>query len=86
MSEQPQVVVQVTPKSLGLAIVLTIVFGPLGMLYATVTGGIVMLLVNLVVGIVTLGFGLLVTWPIGVIWAAIATNSHNKQLLQRGAS
>ena len=43
---QPMVVVQ-QPKSLGLAIALTIFFGPLGLLYATVKGGLIMIMVAL---------------------------------------
>lgn len=77
---QPQQIVVKTQKSMGVAILLSIFFGPLGMLYSTVTGGIVMLLVNIVVGIFTLGIGLFFTWPIGVIWAAVAVNSHNSKL------
>ena len=80
-AEQNVQKVMVAGKSMAVAIILAIVFGPLGMLYSTVSGGVIMLIVNIVVGIFTLGFGLLLTWPIGVIWAAIATNSHNKKML-----
>lgn len=66
-------------KSIGLAIVLAIFFGPLGQLYATVSGGLIMMLISVVVAIFTLGFGLFVTWPICVIWAAIAANNANKK-------
>jgi hypothetical protein len=75
-------VVMVAPtKSVGVALLLAIFFGPLGLFYATVTGGVVMLIVSFLVGLVTLGFGLLVTWPICVVWSAIAANSHNAALL-----
>ena len=40
----PQMVMMQQPKSLGLAIALTIFFGPLGLLYATVKGGVIMIL------------------------------------------
>ncbi len=66
-------------KSVGLAFLLAFLFGPLGMLYSTVTGALVMLLVDLVILIPTVGFGLLVTWPICVIWAVVAANSQNEQ-------
>jgi hypothetical protein len=81
-SQQKQVTVVVNQKSMGLAILLSLLFGPLGMLYSTITGAIVMLLVNILVAIFTVGFGLLFTWPICVVWAAIATNNHNKKLSQ----
>lgn len=73
--------VVVSAKSPGTAILLTILFGPLGMLYSTIPGAIVMFVLSLVVGIPTLGLGLLVIWPICVIWAAIAASSYNKRIL-----
>lgn len=42
-------------------------------------GGIVMLIISFIVAIVTLGFGLLITGPICMVWAAIATNNANEQ-------
>ena len=68
-------------KSMAVAILLALFFGPLGMLYSTVMGGVIMIVISLLAGIFTLGFGLLITWPICVIWAAVATNSHNKKML-----
>lgn len=67
-------------KSVPLAAVLAFFFGPLGMLYATVLGALIMFLVNIAVAIITLGFGLLLTWPICVLWAAIAASNHNQRL------
>lgn len=88
MSQQPsqqqnvnvQVVVPtvvVNRKSVGLAILLTFLFGPLGMLYSTVIGAILMFFVSIVVAVVTLGLGLLVTWPICIIWAGMAAARKN---------
>jgi hypothetical protein len=81
-NEQQQTVVTTATKSMGVAIILTVLFGPLGMLYSTILGGIIMGIVSLVVGILTVGLGLVVTWPICIIWAAVATSSFNKKLLQ----
>lgn len=74
------VVVMTTTKSVGVAIILTVLFGPLGMFYSTVWGGIIMSILTLIVGIVTVGLGLIVIWPIVVIWGAVAANSYNKKL------
>jgi hypothetical protein len=68
------------PKSVGTAIVLSFFFGPLGMLYSTVAGGLIMLVVTPIIVIPTLGLGLLLTWPICIIWAAVAASSHNNKL------
>ena len=79
-SNQKQTIIVKAEKSMGITILLTFLFGPLGMLYSTVTGAIVMIIVNVVVAIITLGFGLLITWPVCIIWAAVATNKYNKSL------
>ena len=75
--------VVISTKSPGIAILLTILFGPIGMFYSTIPGAILMCLVSLVVGVLTLGLGLLLTWPICVLWAALAANAYNKKVLAR---
>jgi hypothetical protein len=66
-------------KSMGVALLLAAAFGPLGLLYASVTGGIIMLVVDLIVAVVTLGFGLIFMWPIPIIWAAVAINRERER-------
>lgn len=83
MSEQtaPRPLIAVPTKSVGIAIVLTFFFGPLGMLYSTIAGALTMFVLNVLAIFLTAGLGLLVTWPIGIVWAAVAASSHNKRLL-----
>jgi hypothetical protein len=81
-NQPPQRIVVVQAKSTGLAIVLAVLFGPIGLLYSTVMGAAVMFIVNIIVAVVTVGFGLLLTWPICGIWAFVAVNAHNKKLLE----
>ena len=76
------VVITYSPKSVGIALLLTFIFGPIGMFYATIWGGFIMLLINLVVGIPTLGLGLIFTWPIQLIWVTLAVRSYNKKLMK----
>lgn len=65
-------VVLAPPKSAGIALLLTFFFGPLGMLYSTVSGALIMLAVSLIgsvmVAVVTFGLGLFLWWP--AIWLA----------------
>ncbi len=61
-------------KSVVLSLVLTFFFGPFGMLYSTVIGGIIMLVLYVAIGIPTLGWGLAVLHPIAMIWGAIAAS------------
>lgn len=82
-SNAAQYVVVTPTKSVGIAIILTVLFGPLGMFYSTIWGAIIMTVLSFFVGILTAGIGLLVTWPISIIWGAAAVSSYNKKLLAR---
>ena len=68
-------------KSMGIALLLTFFFGPLGLLYASVGGGVILLLLTIVIGLVTLGIGFFVGWIASMIWAAVAVNSHNAKIM-----
>ncbi len=77
-----QIIVTRPTKSVGIGLLLTFLFGPIGMLYATIWGGLLMMVVNLVVGIATFGMGLFITWPIQLIWVALSIRSFNKKLMK----
>ncbi|MBV6506938.1 MAG: hypothetical protein ILNGONEN_02526 [Syntrophorhabdaceae bacterium] len=79
--QTPQTVVTVPVKSIGVSLLLTFFFGPLGMLYSTIWGGVIMLIVSIILGLVTLGLSFFLTWPICMIWGAVAANSYNQKLL-----
>lgn len=78
---QKQTIVVTSTKSVGISILLTVLFGPLGMLYSTIVGSIVMIILSIIVAAFTLGFGLVITWPICIVWGAVAAGSYNKKLL-----
>lgn len=80
-SSRPLIVMPL--KSVGISIILTIFFGPLGMFYSTIKGGIIMLIISFFFGLITMGYGLIILWPICIIWGAMATDKHNKELLER---
>ncbi len=73
-------------KSTGTAFILAFLFGPLGLLYASTAGGIIMFFGGLIIGVVTLGIGLLFIWPICIIWAVVAVQNSNKNSMQKGAN
>ncbi len=64
-------------KSTILALVLTIFLGPIGMLYSTIVGAIVMAILYVAIGIPTAGIGIAVLHPISVIWGVWAAHSAN---------
>ena len=78
--QKPQMIIVKSTKNVGLAAGLGFFFGPLGMCYATLKGALIMFLVNIVIGIFTLGFGVFLTWPICAIWAYMAAKKYNEQL------
>lgn len=83
---QPVAMMPVQPmheKSMATAIVLSVFFGPFGMFYSTVLGALVMLFAGGLFDIITLGFGLLLTWPGCIVWSALATNAHNNRVQEQ---
>lgn len=77
---QPQTVIAIAPKSIGVSLILTFLFGSIGMLYSTVIGAVIMMVIELFVAIFTLGLGLIITHPICMVWGAIAASNYNKKL------
>ncbi len=84
------VVTVATPKSVGVAFLLTFFFGPLGMLYSTVSGALIMLGISIVggifVGIITLGLAWLIwgpaIWVASIIWGCTAaSNQRDTQVI-----
>lgn len=79
-------VVAIAAKSNVVAGLLAFFFGPIGMLYSTWVGALVMFGVNLVVAliaVVTFGFGALLWIPVTIveiIWAVQASNEYNRRL------
>ena len=77
------------PKSMGVSILLTLFFGPFGMLYSTITGAFIMFIIDIFIVVFALFFGfltligfviifaLLITWPVQIFWGAMAVKDHN---------
>jgi hypothetical protein len=61
MADVPSQIIVRMPMNVVLSVVLSLFFGPLGMLNSTVAGAITMLFITSLVDIPTLGFGLLVS-------------------------
>jgi hypothetical protein len=76
------IIITMPAKSMGLSIFLTLVFGSFGLLYSSILGFFVMLLLDLVVGGMTLGVGLIITHPIAMIWGIIAVKRYNSNLIR----
>ncbi len=65
-------------KSMGVAILLAFFFGPLGLLYVSVPGGLILMFVGLI-GLIIWPL-LLIPWLGSIIWAIIAVSNQNASL------
>lgn len=72
-------------KSVGTAVVLTLLFGGLGLLYASIKGGIIVMIVDaicILLMFAAVGFVLLpIARVVAVIIAVNAVQGHNKRLV-----
>lgn len=68
------------PKSQGIGLLLTFLLGPIGLLYATTLGGLILAPLAFVIGIFTFGLGALITWPVAILWSILAISLHNRKL------
>lgn len=82
---QQNVIVMGKAKSVGVAFILAFFFGPLGLLYSSVVGGIVMLILMIPLIILTAGIALIFINLICCVWAVVASNQANEALHNRAA-
>lgn len=85
---KPQQVVVTSTKSVGISILLTLIFGPIGMFYSTVKGAIIWLILAIILSIGALASNpallliiLPMMWFVSLIWGAMAVKAYNKKLL-----
>lgn len=92
--QQPPVVIVRERKSVVLAVLLGLLFGPLGMLYSTVVGALIMLIVYIIGGFLggiisfaTFGIGLVIVIPMSILlqiicatWSGLAASFYNDSL------
>ncbi len=83
---QTNTVVIMQQKSVLVSLLLSFFFGPLGMLYSTILGAIIMLIITVPVAVFTAGIGLIFTVPICMIWSFIAIKTHNSKLMNLATS
>ena len=69
-------------KSVGVAFVLTFLFGPLGMLYVQVRPAVIMLImlfVGLALAVATAGVSLILVWITSIVWGCVIASSQHSQ-------
>jgi hypothetical protein len=70
-------------KSLAGALLLSIFFGPVGLLYASTLGGIAMIILGCITVSSLLPVPIIIVWLGSCIWSVVATNEHNKKMLEK---
>ena len=81
-NQPTSVVIIKSSKSVVLAIILSALVGPLGMLYSTIKGAIIMFIIGLFFAIIDVTPLLIMAWVIDIIWSIIAVNSYNEKLYE----
>ncbi len=79
---QSNVLITRSPKSQGIGVLLTLLFGSLGLFYSSIIGGIVMLFFDALAIIFTFGFGLIFTHIVAAVWSLVAVSMYNKKLME----
>lgn len=69
-------------KSVAVALLFSVLLGPVGLLYASFWGGFAMIAIGLVVFSSKLIFPMVLLWIISCIWSVGAVEANNKKILQ----
>lgn len=77
------VVLLAKQKSLVSAFLLALLFGPIGLFYASLAGGLMMIIIGAILFIKALTGAWIVLWIICIIWAVWAVIDYNKQSPQK---
>lgn len=85
-TNQTNIIIVGKSKSVGTAFLLAFLFGPLGLLYASVIGGIVMFFISIVLFILIPVVGAIFAWIGCIIWAIMAANAANDKMKSQTTS
>lgn len=79
---QQQIIIVTKPKSTVVAFILTFLFGPLGLLYVSVVGGLVMIIAAIISFFLLPLIGPIITWIISMVWGVVGAMQSNNQINQ----
>lgn len=68
-------------KSVSVALLFCVFLGPVGMLYSTVVGGTIMIMIGFVVACAKFFIPIAMVWLISCIWGVAAVNRFNRKQL-----
>lgn len=70
-------------KNLAGALLFSVFLGPIGLLYASTLGGIVMVVVIFVIACTKFFIPFLFSWIICSIWSVLAVNRYNNRIISK---
>lgn len=73
---------QLPLKNIAAALLFSVFLGPVGLLYASLYGGIVMILVGFIVVSAQYPVPIIMAWLISCIWSVAATNRYNNKIVK----
>lgn len=76
--------IQLPYKSVAAALIFCVLLGPVGLLYSTFWGGLLMIIIGLVVCSNKLFFPILLLWILCCIWSVGAVENYNKKIISQG--
>ncbi len=80
MSEVPKIAV-LPFKNLAVALLFSVFLGPVGLLYASTVGGIVMIILGAIMVNSLLPVPIILVWVTSCVWSVVAVNRYNKRHL-----
>jgi hypothetical protein len=69
-------------KSIAGALLFSVILGPIGLLYASTLGGIVMIVIGFIAVCCKFPVPVILVWLISCIWSVIAVNRYNRRVIQ----
>ena len=70
-------------KSVAGALLFSLFLGPIGLLYASTLGGVVMLALGILIIPTKLPVPIALVWIFSCIWSVMATNRYNKKMIDK---
>lgn len=69
-------------KSIAVALLFSTFLGPIGLLYASLTGGIIMIVLGFIVVSSQYMVPIIMVWLLSCIWSVAATDRYNKKIFK----
>ncbi len=70
-------------KSVAVSLIFCVLLGPLGVLYSSIVGGVILILAALLIVKSKLFVLLILVWLVSCVWGVIATNYYNEKIVNR---